>query len=581
MYNIRIKEIVLENISHEKFPYEFENGVNYYKGINGCGKTEFLKFMDYMLGSSTVKLEGEWYNDFYKGTISIEKKGTEYKFSRFRDKTKFLFQINDEQEEICNSEHYIAYLSVVATEENSRNLQEFRIATGIDLTCRSCAPFMFLDETAMESSSRSNFLTKCKDYKYQKWVSMILDYLFHPQSSDIYLIRKEIEALKIKLKKQQETLNQLDLYKKSINESLKGLNSKIEFSNNIDNVRKEFEKIKSFSNTSKIPNIEHVYQLNDITEKIKSINDSKDDLRNFNKSAQNRKEMLERMKKLISINEDYKIFVEPISRILEELTTTVSFSEILLKHKNETNLTKIEQELKHELEVKNNNKRYIELDDKIQSISIGERFLNLYEKEYEEINIQETIDSLKNKEDELDKIMHNLDEEKLRDFSKIVMKLYKSAENVSPLVKSDFEMEGFILDYIEKNNAIVPSIIIYDDDKHEDNVHVMMYRGSQARASIIQLCGYCALQILIQKDKTIPCFPLIVMDHITKPYSEENLKAIGSILNKFYEIIGTQNFQIIMLDIKDPKELNIANYTEKEFLTEKKSGFIPWINEKK
>ena len=159
------------------------------------------------------------------------------------------------------------------------------------------------------------------------------------------------------------------------------------------------------------------------------------------------------------------------------------------------------------------------------------------------------------------------------------MALYKAAINDSPLVKSDIELENFFLDYDERNNAIIPSISQFND---KENYHLqVIHRGSQARSSIIQLCGYCALQIMLQQNKTVPCFPLLVMDHFSKPFSSENIKAIGSVLAKFYELLDDKSFQIVMFDIKEPEELNLKVNSLQPLVDEEKSGFIPWINERK
>lgn len=579
MSSLMLKEIILENQNGKLYPYHFSDGVNYFKGGNGCGKTEFLKFIDYLLGSSSIKLNGEWYNKFSKGTLVFEKKGTLFKFSRTCDNNIYFFQINNEPEEQCSSEQYIAYLSIMSTEENNWNLQELRNVTNVDLSLRSCTPFIFIEEIGAETNTKTNFLTKCRVYKYQKWVSIILDYIFHPNSSLIYSKRKEIELLKRRLKEQNELIEKLNLYKVSINEALHSLNSNVELTNDVDSVKNEFKRIRNFENKTPTSHVEDIYQLNDISEKIKLIDDANSDIKSFERSAETRKEMLIRLKDLTAANQEYHVYTESIIKMIEELSSTISFSRLLLQKKNSESLKKIKVKLEKSVKQKENNQTFIELDEKIRAISIGEKCLSLYEKEYKDINIDETISKLRKAEDELDELTHKLDENKISEFQKNLMLLYKSAIDDSSLVKADFELENFVLDYDEKNNAIIPSIVRFEENE-KYNIH-MIYRGSQARSSIIQLCGYCALQIMLQKNKTVPCLPLMVMDHFSKPFSSENMKAIGCVLSKFYELLEKQNFQVLMFDIKEPKELNLTSANEQQLINEDKSGFIPWINEKK
>ena len=155
MSNIIIKNVILKNRQGEIFKYDFSEGVTYFKGGNGCGKTEFLNFIDYLLGSSAIKLSGKWYDDFVKGTLVIQKNGSLYKFSRTHESKEYFFQIDDTPEEKCSPEQYIIYLSLVSTEENSSNLQDLRNITNVDLSLRACSPFIFIEETGITTNTKS------------------------------------------------------------------------------------------------------------------------------------------------------------------------------------------------------------------------------------------------------------------------------------------------------------------------------------------------------------------------------------------------------------------------------------------
>lgn len=48
----KIINLELCSVDDSKFIYEFKPGINYFKGKNSSGKTEFYSFIDFMFGSS-------------------------------------------------------------------------------------------------------------------------------------------------------------------------------------------------------------------------------------------------------------------------------------------------------------------------------------------------------------------------------------------------------------------------------------------------------------------------------------------------------------------------------------------------
>lgn len=130
MSNSFIEELILEKKDGKRYPYHFSQGINYFQGKNGSGKTEFFYFLDYMLGSNSVSLSGkEWFQDLHKATLVYKKDETRYFFTRVKDSSSNYFSINNEPEEKCNLEQYILFLSVIATNEESTNIQELRNIT--------------------------------------------------------------------------------------------------------------------------------------------------------------------------------------------------------------------------------------------------------------------------------------------------------------------------------------------------------------------------------------------------------------------------------------------------------------------
>ena len=50
----------------DPFTYTFSEGINFFKGKNDSGKTEFYVFLDYMLGASVKMYTKDWFHDSLK-----------------------------------------------------------------------------------------------------------------------------------------------------------------------------------------------------------------------------------------------------------------------------------------------------------------------------------------------------------------------------------------------------------------------------------------------------------------------------------------------------------------------------------
>ena len=63
---ILYEKVTLYSFNNEEYTYEFSMGINYFKGKNSSGKTEFYKFMDFMFGSSEDIRKKPWYKNTLK-----------------------------------------------------------------------------------------------------------------------------------------------------------------------------------------------------------------------------------------------------------------------------------------------------------------------------------------------------------------------------------------------------------------------------------------------------------------------------------------------------------------------------------
>ncbi|WP_248402958.1 hypothetical protein [Butyrivibrio fibrisolvens] len=99
-----------------------------------------------------------------------------------------------------------------------------------------------------------------------------------------------------------------------------------------------------------------------------------------------------------------------------------------------------------------------------------------------------------------------------------------------------------------------------------------------ARHTLIQLCGYLAFLNLFVSEKKYPIVPMFVIDHISKPFSKDNSKAIGAVFEEFFKICDKENVQVIMFDDCSASDLGIDNIDETNLVERNKTGFNPFYS---
>ena len=173
--------------------------------------------------------------------------------------------------------------------------------------------------------------------------------------------------------------------------------------------------------------------------------------------------------------------------------------------------------------------------------------------------------------------------------SKNITNLYNSAKDVSDFVKIDTEKASFQIMYIKKGNILQPKIKEFqireqgeNKEKIQEYILTNYYTGSMARHTLIQICGYFGfLKILIENNE-YPLVPIFIGDHLSKPFDEKNITALGKIVCKAIENIGKDNIQIFLFDDEEASTLelepdnnvNLIEYDKNHQKT--KTGFIPF-----
>lgn len=223
------------------------------------------------------------------------------------------------------------------------------------------------------------------------------------------------------------------------------------------------------------------------------------------------------------------------------------------------------------------------VDEKIKAVAIIEDYLN-EDIMYNDSDLKEKRKRIKQIK-ELIKILQNTDDiDKVEAISNSITNLYKSAGKVSELVKHDVNLDGFKIQYIKKGNILQPMIsnneVETNDDIKVENSE-KYYTGSMARHTLMQLSGYLSFLELLIKENRYPVVPILVIDHISKPFDAINRRAIGVILQKFYEKVDESDIQIFMFDDKNSDELLITNASINNLVSDSKSGFNPFYYEVK
>ena len=204
---------------------------------------------------------------------------------------------------------------------------------------------------------------------------------------------------------------------------------------------------------------------------------------------------------------------------------------------------------------------------------------------YDEAELKEKRKRIKEIKEEI-KILQNADDtKKVKAFSNNITNLYASADKVSELVKHDIDIDGFNIQYLKKGNILQPMISSnennYIDSSRENKEKKLekYYTGSMARHTLMQLSGYLSFLELLVKENRYPIIPILVIDHISKPFDFMNRRAIGVILKKFYEKVDKKDIQIVMFDDENNEDLLVTDASVSNLISNNKSGFNPFYYE--
>lgn len=577
----KIEELVLYSTDNEEYTYKFSNGINYYRGENDKGKTEFYNFLDYMLGSSkSLDLSKAWFKKLEKASLKINSNDVHYIFTRTKERECNFFKYVDseEPEERITYRIYKDRINSIlgANKEDSSNIKEF---TGEDYSYRVFTMFNFLGETGQGVTN--DFLDKCSDIEYKIKLQSLLDLIFNKNLPEILSLEKELETLLAEIKKLEKNEFKSEYINEQINNNINILGLNIIY--NGYNKEKVLEKLEEAKNLHSIQKknlgdiVELEYLFNHINEQIKVYDASSTNLKQMQLADKNRENLLRNLKTIISDNSEFEYLVNPLVDLIKDVDNSASLTNYLITDKTISELTKKRTALKKEIEKYKHYSTLYNLNEKEKACALLENYLN-------EDTVTFSMEQLKAKRTRVSEIRKTLrelkksqDYKKINDLSTEITEIYKKAKS-SNLVKADSSVDGFKITYIKSGNILQPQKheTIKDKNNKDKIIHVDYSLGSMARQTLIQLSGYIGFLNMLLNENKYPLVPLLVIDHISKPFDTNNKKGIGEILNYAVSLIGENNIQIIIFDDKDYNDIALTPNQAEDLVTEDKTGFIPF-----
>lgn len=570
-------------IDREPYTYSFSEGINYFRGRNDSGKTEFYVFLDYMFGAK-IDL---YHKDWYYGTLShakmvIQKDEIRFAAERYlKDINKNYFYYEDEKPgEVIRCDEYRMKLGRVFS-PNQKALRELQTFIEEDVSYRTFTMFNFLGEK--RQGVLQDFLDKTSDVKYAIKLPGLLNYIFNKNIAQIEELKKEEIKLKAQLEAYEKTAHQNDEAKARVNSQLKIIGLKKVFngqnSQDILNAINEFQtELKKQDTTSKyqaITELEAVYT--SLDEQIKKQSNFEKDHRAFETDDNKQVALLEKLGAIIEEAPAYAYLAEPIIKLTEELRRSISFNKFFIQESTTRELKKRREEVRQEIMAAQTRYKIYSASEKTKAITLIREYLGRYKEEFDIDNISALKRELQRVREEIRVLQNSNDTEKIEELSREITRLYEQAKDVSALSDFDFQNKGFYISYIKNGNVLQPKIVADDEEGVSERNY---YTGSMARHTLIQLCGYLAFLKMLIKEKKYPVIPILIIDHISKPFDVKNELAIGKVIHATYDDVPQSELQIILFDDEDSVDLAIKPNHSTELVGEGKSGFNPYYFKK-
>lgn len=576
----KISKLIMFDLNDNAYTYSFENGVNYFKGKNSSGKTEFYSFIDFMFGSSDDISKKPWYKDsLSKATMQFEYNNTEFIITRTKNPEKnYLSYVDEETAESIDSRQYKDKLNSIFAQDIQllKNIREF---TNEELTYRAFTMFNFLGEKGQ--GKIQDFLDKCSSIKYSVKLNPILNFIFNNNLEKIYELQLELDILLQEVKELENNIQKQGFVINQVNVNLQKIDGNILYNGkNSNEIRERINAIKEMQSEDKKTEKRNIADLevmfNNLSEQIKVYENNASDAKQFEKDNENRRKLLFKLQELVDDNSDFDYLIQPIQTLLNDIDNTIFFSNYIISDNTVKELRKQRDQIRTEISRNAPRFKCFSLEQKAKAIALIEEYLS--------IEIISNDDLLKEKKkrireirEELKALQNSDDTKKITELSDLVTELYCSAKDTSSVVSDDLEQNGFKIKYFKKGNILQPTIFVEKDDQPNSGKQENYYIGSMARHTLIQLCGYLSFLKILLENNRYPIIPILVIDHISKPFDEKNSSAIGTVISTAYKKIGKENLQIFIFDDEDYEKLHLQPEHAENLVTDTKTGFSPFF----
>ena len=571
----RIDNLVLMDFENHSFTYSFSEGINYFIGSNNTVKTEFYKFIDFMFGSGMNIKNYDWYRGtLQRATMRFTAKGKSYWITRTEHPEENYFRIDGdvETESISLVEYREKLNEIFASDEVSlRRLREF---VEENMSYRAFTMFNFLGEKGQGLTR--DFLDKCRDIKYSVKLAPILNYIFNDNIERIAEIKKKIEVLREKIRELEVKNDSFSFALRQINNNLLKLNCNVVFNgHNGDEIQIELSKIMQMDAESpkklrrSVSELEVIYS--NLSEQIKVYDNTIRNYQQNEKENENRRRLLSNLQTLLETEPSMAYLIQPLTDLINELEGSIAFGKYIISDETIKELKKQREQVALEMKKQNSKFKCYSLEEKAKAVALIQAYL---QEDVKDVNaeLNECKRELRQLKNELQELQSSDNSSKIDEYSKLVTSLYESGKNDSQIIRTDFGRDNFRIVYLKRGNILQP----VEDNVGKDKENANLYLGSMARHTLIQLAGYLAFMNMLIKGNKCPIVPILVIDHLSKPFSDDNKKAVGKIFEKFYDIISKSDVQIFMFDDKEPELLGIMPDNLEYLRVEDKTGFNPF-----
>lgn len=569
MFSIEYLELI--SCSGETSKYSFSSGINYIDGPNSSGKTEFYKFIDYMLGADNKNLsEAPWFKESLQ-TAKMQILFNGHILTLHRDLlgNEFGLAIDGAACKVSDLEEYRKYLNSLFLEsaDEPASLSEY---VGQELTYRTFTLFSFLSEITV--GRINGFFSKLLEIKYRVKQRPLFDYLFSADPDRIVFLQRKIAKLNKQARELEARRAFNNHYLEAVNQELAKLGIVERFDGGNAAVISELVEsaaisIELDSSSSLIAN--DVVEADQLRDDIKAQKQMIHELNGTKAQDAKRHRLLDRLSSLIADDHSRADLLDQTCNLLSEIEASIPRKDLdlqkeLLEHK-ESRLTHLEAKLTAANVVFNP----LDFNEKSKAILVVNEYLSQYSALYKPDYYDDVKTEISRLNRELRKLKHSDDDNSINSISDAVTDLYHSASQASSFVESDFKQPDFYIKFQKEGVGLQPTFTEGDDS-------VDVFTGSRARHTLMQVCGYFAFMHYLLQNRNIPLVPLLVFDHVSSPFDEESRGAIGAIISKFYSLVDKDDVQLFLFETEDPDVLGIVPDKHISLVSDVQTGFNPF-----